>query len=59
MNLLNWKVEIDSQKIAWATFDKVNSSMNTLNHETLTELNTIIETTEASEDTIGLVIRSH
>ena len=58
MNLQHWRYDVDAQKIAWATFDKVDSSMNTLDHATLTELDSIIETAESSSDVIGLVIRS-
>lgn len=58
MNLLNWKYEIDANKIAWAIFDKVDASVNTLDQVTLTELNAIIETAEASNEVVGLIIRS-
>lgn len=57
MNLVNWTYEVDEQKIAWATFDKVDASVNTLDHATLSELDTLIQTTE-SNDALGLVIRS-
>lgn len=58
MNLTNWKYEVDTQKIAWATFDKIDASVNTLDHVTLTELDTIIKEAESSDDVIGLIIRS-
>lgn len=58
MNLFNWKYDVDAQKIAWATFDKLDSSVNTLDYVTLTELDNIIETAESSNEVIGLVIRS-
>ncbi|MES2203684.1 MAG: 3-hydroxyacyl-CoA dehydrogenase NAD-binding domain-containing protein [Pseudomonadota bacterium] len=57
MNLQHWHYEVDAKKIAWAIFDKKESSVNTLDHDTLSELAQIIETTE-SNDAMGLVIRS-
>ncbi len=57
MDLKHWRYEIDAQKIAWATFDKVEASVNTLDYDTLFELDNIIKITE-SNDAIGLIIRS-
>lgn len=58
MELKHWRYDIDAKKIAWATFDKLEASVNTLDRTTLTELNTIIEHVEASNELVGLVIRS-
>ncbi len=58
MNLKHWRYEVDAHKIAWATFDKVDSSVNTLDYATLTELANIIDTAEYSSEVIGLVIQS-
>lgn len=57
MELKHWHYQIDAQKIAWAIFDKQDASVNTLDRDTLSELDEIIKTTE-SNDTLGLVIRS-
>jgi 3-hydroxyacyl-CoA dehydrogenase/enoyl-CoA hydratase/3-hydroxybutyryl-CoA epimerase len=59
MNLKHWRYDVDANNIAWATFDKVNTSVNTLDQETLTGLKLIIDTAESSSDVIGLVIRSN
>ncbi len=58
MNLQHWRYEIDAHKIAWATFDKVDSSVNTLDYATLKELANIIDTAEYSPEVVGLVIQS-
>jgi len=56
--LKHWRYEIDAQKIAWASFDKADASVNTLDYVTLTELENIIEAAENSSEVVGLVIRS-
>lgn len=55
--LKHWTYYLDSEKIAWAIFDKQSASVNTLDTETLEELEAIIQGTESNES-IGLVIQS-
>lgn len=56
-NFKHWQLDIDGDRIAWATFDKAESSANTLSSEVLHELEKIIETCRR-EAPRGLVIRS-
>lgn len=53
----HWRLDIDGDRIAWATFDKADSSANTLSSDVLLELEQIIGEVR-SEPPRGLVIRS-
>ena len=45
-DLKHWRFEIDFEKLAWATFDQVGESTNTLGKETTTELGQIVDAAE-------------
>jgi 3-hydroxyacyl-CoA dehydrogenase/enoyl-CoA hydratase/3-hydroxybutyryl-CoA epimerase len=53
----HWRLRTDEDNIAWLLFDKKGASANTLDEETLTELNVILEKVEQDKPR-GLVIRS-
>ncbi len=60
-NLQNWSFEIDVEKIAWATIDCPNQSMNTLGERSFKELETIIDEVERGKlksEIVGLVLIS-
>ncbi|MCX7114975.1 MAG: 3-hydroxyacyl-CoA dehydrogenase NAD-binding domain-containing protein [Gammaproteobacteria bacterium] len=54
----HWKVEIDHKKIAWLGLDRANSAVNTINHQILDELNSLLQDIEERADLIGVVIHS-
>lgn len=59
--LKDWRLNVDVEKIAWATFDREGESANSLGRRPLEELGKIIDWVEkrASEDAVrGLVIMS-
>lgn len=59
--LQDWRYEVDDEKIAWATFDRADESVNSLGQRPLRELAEIVERAEeaaASGEIAGLVIRS-
>ncbi len=45
-NLKNWRFQIDLEGIAWATFDVLGQSQNTLGREQLAELGVIVQAAE-------------
>jgi 3-hydroxyacyl-CoA dehydrogenase / enoyl-CoA hydratase / 3-hydroxybutyryl-CoA epimerase len=53
----HWRLETDSDRIAWLTIDRADSSANSLNREVIEELETLLAelTTRAPR---GLVVRS-
>jgi 3-hydroxyacyl-CoA dehydrogenase/enoyl-CoA hydratase/3-hydroxybutyryl-CoA epimerase len=53
----HWKLARDADGVAWLGFDKQNSGANTLNEETLGELNSILVELERDPPK-GLVLRS-
>jgi 3-hydroxyacyl-CoA dehydrogenase/enoyl-CoA hydratase/3-hydroxybutyryl-CoA epimerase len=53
----HWKLERDSDGIAWLTFDKAASSTNTISSEVFDELHTVLVELGAAPPK-GLVIRS-
>ncbi|MCD8542793.1 MAG: 3-hydroxyacyl-CoA dehydrogenase NAD-binding domain-containing protein [Gammaproteobacteria bacterium] len=57
LGLQHWHYHIDHDNIAWATFSKKDTAINTLDYETLAELKKIIDATENSHS-IALVILS-
>ena len=61
IGLKDWRFAIDTQGIAWATFDREGESQNSLSRRALEELGAIVERVEQGErdKTIrGLVIMS-
>ena len=54
----NWSLQIDVNNILWLTFDQANSQVNTLNRDTLGELEQIITSLEQNKHAKALVIRS-
>lgn len=60
-NLQNWSFEVDIEKIAWATIDCPNQSMNTLGERSFKELEAIIDEVERGKrnsEIIGLILIS-
>lgn len=55
-----WKLDVDADGIAWLTFDKPNSSANTLGADVLCELEQQLQNLSSQSDqrVTGLVIRS-
>ena len=53
----NWRLRTDEDGVAWLLFDKKDSSANTLDEATLTELNAVLDQIERDRPR-GLVIRS-
>ncbi len=60
-DLMDWRFEVDREKIGWAIFDREGESVNSLGERPLEEFGRIVETTEklaTSSDLAGLVIMS-
>ena len=57
MPLSHWTAEPDNDGIVWLRIDKADASANVLSNEVMTELNTVIESLQASPPK-GLVIYS-
>lgn len=60
-NLQNWSFEVDVEKIAWATIDCPNQSMNTLGERSFKELEAIIDEVQRGKrnsEIIGLILIS-
>ena len=60
-NLQNWSFEVDIEKIAWATIDCPNQSMNTLGERSFRELEAIIDEVQRGKrnsEIIGLILIS-
>src|SRR2546428_8870851 len=57
MALRNWKLEIDSDGLAWLTIDRAGASTNSLSAEVLEELRSVLSDLAAAPPR-GLVIRS-
>src|SRR3954451_6020299 len=53
----HWRLRTDEDGIAWLLFDKQNASTNTMDDETLTELDAVLDKLERDRPR-GLVIRS-
>lgn len=53
----HWRIETDPQGIAWLTFDQTGRNVNTLNSETLAELDSALASIE-QQAPVGLVIGS-
>jgi len=57
-NLKNWHFEVDTNNIAWLTFDKLQASTNTLNDESLFELKSVLTRLQTDIHPLALVIQS-
>ncbi|MGD9591627.1 MAG: 3-hydroxyacyl-CoA dehydrogenase NAD-binding domain-containing protein [Candidatus Berkiella sp.] len=57
-NYQHWSLNIDENNILWLTFDKNDSSANTLNESTLREFDQILNTIGQHQHVKALVIRS-
>ena len=53
----HWRMRTDEDGIAWLLFDKKDASTNTMDDETLTELDAVLDKLERDRPR-GLVIRS-
>ena len=54
----NWRLECDSDQVAWLYFDKQNASVNTLDRDTMEELSSAIDVIAKNNDYKGLIIAS-
>lgn len=54
----NWRLETDADQILWLYFDKQNSTVNTLDRETMEELDAIITPLSADTEHKGIIIAS-
>lgn len=54
----HWRLERDADDILWLYFDKQNASVNTLDRESMFELNDIIDSLENDTTHKGLIIAS-
>jgi 3-hydroxyacyl-CoA dehydrogenase/enoyl-CoA hydratase/3-hydroxybutyryl-CoA epimerase len=54
----HWKVETDLKQIVWLGLDRARESVNTINHEVLDELNSLLQDIEDRTNVTGLVIYS-
>jgi len=57
MNAKHWRLDTDTDNIAWLTIDKADASMNVLSQEVMVELNDMLNRVEA-EKPKALIIRS-
>lgn len=57
-NYKNWLVEQDADQVVWLRFDRENSSVNSINIESLNELEEIINEVSKNNSTRGLIIAS-
>ncbi|MHB1949019.1 MAG: enoyl-CoA hydratase-related protein, partial [Gammaproteobacteria bacterium] len=54
----NWRLETDADKILWLYFDKQNTSVNTLDRETMGELDSILDSLASDTQHKGIIITS-
>lgn len=54
----NWRLETDADNVLWLYFDKQNASVNTLEHETMEELNSIVDMLANDTQHKGVIIAS-
>lgn len=54
----HWRLETDNDGILWLYFDKQNSSVNTLDQESMMELNTIVDSLANDTTHKGVIIAS-
>lgn len=54
----HWRLETDADNILWLYFDKKNSSANTLDRETMAELNSIVDSLANDTQHKGVIIAS-
>ena len=57
VNVEHWKLERDTDDLAWLTFDRAGTATNTLSKAVLDELNAVLDVLDAQPPK-GLVIRS-
>jgi 3-hydroxyacyl-CoA dehydrogenase/enoyl-CoA hydratase/3-hydroxybutyryl-CoA epimerase len=57
-NYKHWRLETDSDKILWLYFDKQNATVNTLEHEAMSELSAIVDGLKNDTNHKGLIIAS-
>src|SRR5579872_3766898 len=58
MSYKNWRLETDSDQILMLYFDKQDSSVNTLNHDVMDELSSILDTLANDTTHKGVILRS-
>ncbi len=58
MEYKNWHINIDDQHIAWLGNDREGNSVNSLDRNTLSELDTILNDLEVQKEIVGLAIYS-
>lgn len=54
----HWRLETDADQILWLYFDKQNSSVNTLDRESMEELSHIVDALENAKDLKGVILAS-
>lgn len=54
----HWHIEIDDKKMVWLGLDRAQSTVNTISHEVLDELNSLLQDIEDRQDLTGVVIYS-
>lgn len=54
----HWRVETDLKHVIWLGLDRANATVNTINHEVLDELNSLLQDIEDRSDATGVVIYS-
>ena len=57
-NYNHWLVEKDAEEIVWLGFNRNDSAVNTINHEVLDELNTVLQIIAKDHAAKGLIIYS-
>lgn len=57
-NYTHWRLETDSDQVLWLYFDKQHSAVNTLDHDTMRELDEIITSLENDSQHKALIITS-
>ncbi len=58
MKFKHWKLDTDTNNVIWATLDRADQSVNSLNDEVILELEKVVETVEQTKNCSGLVIKS-
>lgn len=57
-NYNHWKVDTDADQIIWLGVDRKGAAVNSINHEVLDELNTILQEVAKQPNLVGLIIYS-
>jgi 3-hydroxyacyl-CoA dehydrogenase/enoyl-CoA hydratase/3-hydroxybutyryl-CoA epimerase len=58
MNYIHWQLNIDDQHIAWLGIDRANERVNSMSHEVLDELNSVLHDISKLSQLKGLIIFS-